>query len=86
MRIDLLMNKLCLVKSRNVGKTACDKGLVLVNAKAVKASYEVKTDDEIEITMYGYKTTIKLTDIPTGNVAKKDSANYYTLLVKEKII
>ncbi|HPV14900.1 MAG TPA: S4 domain-containing protein, partial [Candidatus Cloacimonadota bacterium] len=42
MRIDLLLNKLCLTKTRSIAKTACDKGLVKLNGKPAKASAIVK--------------------------------------------
>ncbi|MDX9869750.1 MAG: S4 domain-containing protein, partial [Candidatus Cloacimonadales bacterium] len=38
MRIDLIMNKLCLVKTRSIAKKACDNNAVRVNGKIAKAS------------------------------------------------
>ena len=83
MRIDVLMNKLCLVKTRSIAKNACDKNAIIVNDKIAKASLEIKTGDVIVINMFGYKTTIKITNIPTGNVAKKDVMSYYEMISRE---
>ena len=85
MRIDILLNKLCLVKSRNIAKKACDHNLVFINNHPAKASSEVKDDDLLEYSIYGYKTKLKLTKIPQGNVSKKNSAEYFELISREKI-
>ena len=86
MRIDLLLNKLCIVKTRNIAKNACDKGAVIINNKTAKASQEVRVNDIIEINMFGYKTIIKITNIPTGNVAKKDVMMYYEMKERTSVI
>ncbi len=85
MRVDILLNKLCLLKSRNIAKNLCDRGLVIINGEPVKASSTVQADDKIEFSVYGYLTEIELTEVPQGNVSKKNSGNYYTLIKREKI-
>jgi len=85
MRIDMLLNKLCLTKSRSIAKIACDKGLVSLNGKTAKASTEVKEGDIIQLNLYGYEHQIRIEKIPQGNVAKKDATNYYTLLSRKEI-
>ena len=85
MRIDMLLNQLCLTKSRSIAKTACDKGLVTLNGKPAKASAEVREGDIIQLKLYGYEHQIRIDKIPLGNVAKKDTASYYTLLSRKEI-
>lgn len=85
MRLDLLLNKLCLTKTRSIAKTACDKDLVKINGKIAKASAIVNPDDQIELKLYGHIHQIKIQKLPEGNVAKKDAALYYTLLSREAI-
>ena len=85
MRIDMLLNQLCLTKSRSIAKTACDKGLVALNGKPAKASAEVKEGDIIQLKLYGYEHQIRIDKIPLGNVAKKDTTSYYTLLSRKEI-
>lgn len=85
MRLDLLLNKLCLTKTRSIAKTACDKGLVDINGKTAKASATVKPGDIIDLKLYGYLHRLKIESIPTGNVAKKDTASYYSLLSREAL-
>ena len=83
MRIDVLMNKLCLVKTRSIAKNACDKNAIFVNDKPAKASLEIKTGDVILMNMFGYKTIIKINNLPAGNVAKKDVLSYYEMVSRE---
>jgi ribosome-associated heat shock protein Hsp15 len=85
MRIDLLLNKLCLVKTRSIAKNACDKNLILINDHKAKASQLVKAGDKISIAIGQYKTSIEITAIPEGNVAKKDAGKYYRIISKTKI-
>jgi ribosome-associated heat shock protein Hsp15 len=85
MRIDQLLNKLCLVKTRSVAKKACDKNLVKLNGKAAKASANVIAGDEIEYSLYGYKNVLKILEIPTGNVSKNNAAKYYQFMEREKL-
>ena len=85
MRIDQLLNKLCLIKTRSVAKKATDKNLIKLNGKTAKASATIKENDIIEFQIYGYSTEIKIKEIPLGNVAKKDALNFYEILKREKI-
>ena len=80
MRIDILLNKLCIVKTRSIAKNACDKNVILINGKISKASAEVKVDDIITIHMFGKINVIKIKKIPDGNVAKRDVLDFYDLL------
>ncbi|HOH46768.1 MAG TPA: S4 domain-containing protein [Candidatus Cloacimonadota bacterium] len=82
MRIDQLLNKLCLTKTRSIAKNASDKALLTVNGKAAKASTEVKAGDLIGMKLYGFDHQIKILEIPTGNVAKANATQYYEIISK----
>ena len=58
MRIDKYLKVSRLIKRRTVASEACQKGKVLVNGKIVKASYDIKIGDEIEIQIG--KTSLKV--------------------------
>ncbi len=49
MRIDKFLKVSRLIKRRTIANEACDAGRILVNDKPVKASYNVKVGDIIEI-------------------------------------
>lgn len=82
MRIDMLLNKLCLTKTRSIAKQACDKNLVWINGKPAKASHEIKAGDHIRLHLYGFKHELEILQIPLGNVPKQDTTKYYTMLEK----
>ena len=49
MRIDKFLKVSRIIKRRTVANEACDAGRVLVNDRVVKASYDVKVNDIIQI-------------------------------------
>ncbi len=51
MRLDKYLKVSRLIKRRTVANEACDSERVSVNGRVVKASYDVKTGDIIEIRM-----------------------------------
>ena len=86
MRIDILMKKLSFVKTRSIAKKACDLKLVKINNKISKASSIINSGDLLEFELYGSKITVKITDVPKGNVAKSSATNYYEMISKEKLV
>ena len=72
MRIDKFLKVSRLIKRRTVANDACDAGRISVNGKVVKASYDVKVGDVIEIT-FGTKT-VKAKVISVADSTKKDDA------------
>lgn len=51
MRLDKYLKVSRLIKRRTVANEACDAQRISVNGRVVKASYDVKTGDMIEIRM-----------------------------------
>ena len=51
MRLDKYLKVSRLIKRRTVANEACDQGRITVNGRIVKASYDVKENDIIEIKM-----------------------------------
>jgi ribosome-associated heat shock protein Hsp15 len=85
MRIDQILNKLCLIKTRSIANQACHKGLIEINSQKAKASSTVKENDIVSVKLNGYKTVIKIVQIPNGNVAKKNALEYYELIEREEL-
>lgn len=73
MRIDLFLKETRIIKRRTIAKEYCDRGLVVINSKEVKPSYEVKENDVIEITFGAKKLNITAHIDKTG---KKEKASY----------
>lgn len=85
MRLDLLLNKLCLVKTRSIAKKACDHGQVEVDGKPAKSSQNISGGEKIAFSLYGYQTVLQLNEVPKGNVAKKDAGQYFEILQRIRI-
>ena len=72
MRLDKYLKVSRIIKRRTVANEACDAGRVSVNGKTVKASYDVKIGDVLEIA-FGART-VKAEVVSVQEVVKKDDA------------
>ncbi len=76
MRIDDYLSTVGIIKRRTIAKEKADNGLVEVNGRRVKPSYEVKLGDIIVI-RGSQPFTAEVLSLPTGSVAKDARAGYY---------
>ena len=76
MRLDKYLKVSRLIKRRTVANAACDNGRISVNGRVVKASYEVKVGDKLEITM-GPRTIAVEVLVVADNVRKDDACAMY---------
>ena len=65
-----------LIKRRTVANEACDNGRISVNGRVVKASYDVKVGDKIEISMGTRTVAVEVLQV-ADNVRKDDAAGMY---------
>ena len=72
MRLDKYLKVSRLIKRRTVANDACDGERVSVNGRQVKASYQVKVGDVIEIA-FGQRTLRVEVTAVTENVTKADA-------------
>ncbi len=79
MRIDKYLKVSRLIKRRTVANEACDGGRISVNGKVVKASYDVKVGDEMEIRFGSRILKIKVTDV-REQVGKSEATTLYEVL------
>lgn len=76
MRLDKYLKVSRLIKRRTVANEACDGQRVSVNGRIVKASYDVKTGDVIEI-RFGQRTLkVEVLEV-AETVSKADAAAMY---------
>ena len=73
MRLDKFLKVSRLIKRRTIANEACDNGRVSVNGRVVKASYEVKVGDRLEITMG--PRTIAVEVMQVAETVRKDDAS-----------
>ena len=76
MRLDKYLKVSRLIKRRTVANEACDNGRISVNGRVVKASYDVKLGDKIEISMGTRTITVEVLQV-AENVRKDDAAAMY---------
>lgn len=76
MRLDKYLKVSRLIKRRTVANEACDNGLVTVNGRPQRASYDVKIGDVISM-RFGVRTvTIEVLSVQE-NAQKADAAALY---------
>ena len=80
MRIDKYLKISRLIKRRSVANDACDGEKISVNGRQVKASYQVKVGDVIEIAFGNRAVKVEVTEI-NENAKKDDAAAMYREIV-----
>ena len=76
MRLDKYLKVSRLIKRRTVANEACDNGRISINGRVVKASYEVKVGDRIEIAMGARTVAVEVVQV-ADNVRKDDAGAMY---------
>ena len=72
MRLDKYLKVSRLIMRRTVANEACDNGRISVNGRVVKASYEVKLGDKIEIQMGSRTVAVEVLQV--AETVRKDDA------------
>ncbi|MBM6976282.1 RNA-binding S4 domain-containing protein [Intestinimonas butyriciproducens] len=76
MRLDKWLKVSRLIKRRTVANEACDNQRVSVGGRSVRASYEVKPGDVVELRFGERVTRIEVLSV-ADNVGKSDAAAMY---------
>ncbi len=76
MRLDKWLKVSRLIKRRTVANEACDNERVSVNGRTVKAGYDVKVGDKLEL-KFGASTVKVEVLMVADNVGKADAAAMY---------
>ena len=79
MRLDKYLKVSRIIKRRTVANEACDASHVSVNGRTVKASYDVKVGDIIEVT-FGQRTLkVRVSDV-REHVGKSEASTMYEIV------
>ena len=76
MRLDKYLKTSRLIKRRTVANEACDNGLVSVNGKPARASYEVQVGDRISLQFGVRSVTVEVLSVQE-TVRQADAAALY---------
>lgn len=76
MRLDKYLKVSRLIKRRTVANEACDNGLVSVNGKPARASYEVKVGDRITLSFGARTITVEVLNVQE-TVRQADAVTLY---------
>lgn len=76
MRLDKWLKVSRLIKRRTVANEACDNDRVSVNGRPVRASYDIKVGDLVEL-RFGERTVKVEVLVVTEVVSKNDAAAMY---------
>ena len=76
MRLDKYLKVSRLIKRRTVANEACDNGRISANGRVVKASYDVKVGDKLEIALGSRILAVEVLDV-SDNVRKDAAAGMY---------
>ena len=79
MRIDKFLKVSRIIKRRTVANEACDGEHVSVNGRQVKASYNVKEGDVVEIAFGAKILTFRVLDV-RENVPKNEADSMYEIV------
>jgi len=79
MRLDKFLKVSRIIKRRTVANDACDAARVSVNGRVVKASYDVKVGDVLEITFGQRLMKVRVKDVKE-HTAKNDAALLYEVV------
>jgi ribosome-associated heat shock protein Hsp15 len=83
-RIDVVLHRLCLTKSRNEAKTACDAGAVSLDGRKARPSDDVRAGQRLEVRYPGRTLEVELLEMPGKSTSKKAAKEMYRVLREER--
>ncbi len=79
MRLDKYLKISRIIKRRTVANDACDTDRIAVNGRVVKASYQVKIGDVIEVSFGGRTLRVRVKDV-REQVGKNEADTLYEVI------
>jgi ribosome-associated heat shock protein Hsp15 len=84
LRVDVLLHRLCLTKSRNEAKTACEAGAVSLDGRAARPSDTVLPGRRITIRYPKRTLEVELLALPGKSVSKAAARDLYRIVSDER--
>lgn len=83
LRVDVVLDRLCLTRSRSEAKNACDAGAVLVDGAPVKPSHPLAGGETLVLRFPARTLEIALDALPPKSISKKAARDLYRILRDE---
>lgn len=77
MRLDKFLKVSRLIKRRTVANDVAEQGRIYVNDSLAKPAKQLKAGDIIKIEQYNKTVTVRVLEIPTGNVPAQSASSLY---------
>jgi ribosomal 50S subunit-recycling heat shock protein len=84
LRVDVLLHRLCLTKSRSEAKAACEAGAVWVDGKRARPSDAVPAGRRIEVRYPRRTLEVELLESPGKSTSKQKARELYRVLRDER--
>jgi len=84
LRVDVLLHRLCLTRSRSEAKSACDAGAVRLDGRPAKASETVAPGRRIEVRYPRRMLEVELLALPGQSVSKQAARELYRIVRDER--
>lgn len=85
LRVDVLLHRLCLTKSRSEAKAACEAGAVALDGKRARPSDTVAAGRRIAVKYPSRLLEVELLALPGKSVSRKAARDLYRVLTDEKL-
>lgn len=72
------------MKSRSMAGEACRRGKVRLNGETVRPSHDVVAGATLLLDLASGLLEVVVTDVPGGNVPRRDVMNYYRIVRDER--
>ncbi|MQA89375.1 MAG: RNA-binding protein [Gemmatimonas sp.] len=84
-RLDIVLNRLCLTRSRSEAKNACEVGAVLVGGRPARASQSVVPGDQIALRFKNRLLEIRILEVPGKSLSKKAARELFEVVRDERL-
>lgn len=85
LRVDVALHRLCLTRSRNEAKVACEAGAVLVHGRPARASQTLAAGDAVTLRLGSRLLEIRIRELPGKSVSKKLAREMYEVVRDERV-
>jgi ribosome-associated heat shock protein Hsp15 len=84
LRLDLLLHRLCLTRSRSEARTACDAGAISLDGRPGRPSDAVRAGRRVEVRYPGRALEVEVLALPGKGVSKKAARELYRVVRDER--